>query len=134
MGLKHWFRLVWFTIVDAVMWPARRSRLRKVEERAHEIALARIQAEVQAEGLRGMTSAMQKVVEEMASVAREQNAVLKTWLEGFRAITPPSSTIVREEDEVRAERDRLLGMGFPVDADGVTQLQWIHSEIDSDIR
>jgi hypothetical protein len=49
---------------------------------------------------------MLSMVQEMANAQRAQTAVLQTWLEGFKVTELPSSTHVRDEDEVAAERAR----------------------------
>jgi hypothetical protein len=58
------------------------------------------------ERLRIITDAQNAPVREMASAMREQTKVLQTWLEGFKVAEVPTSSVVRDEDEVASERER----------------------------
>lgn len=62
----------------------------------------RIQADIAARPLETVLS----MVKEMADAQREQTKVLQTWLEGFKVSEVPTSTVIRDEDEVEAERER----------------------------
>ena len=71
---------------------------------------------------------MAAIVREAMDAQREQTKVLQTWMEMFRVADIPTSTTVRDEDEVRAEVDRSFNNMTPAQ-----QLEWVHHEIDSDI-
>lgn len=68
----------------------------------YQLAKMRVHAEISAKPLEIMLN----IVREQADVQREQTRVLQTWLDGFRVHETPTSTVIRDEDEVAAERER----------------------------
>ena len=74
----------------------------------------RSQAEAQAAPMK----AMQGMVSEMAQAMGQNATVLQTWLDGFKVHEVPSTSTIRDEDEVASERARA-GVG---DDPGVSTL------------
>lgn len=100
---------------------------------SQQLALARVQADAQKEMFVSMMSSMETMVKEMGTTSREQSAILQEWLKGFRTVEMPSTSVVRDSDEVEAERMRLMAeQGFPAGADATTQAQWLFEKMGED--
>lgn len=94
------------------MWNPFKSR------RDHELRLAQLHAETQkhlADTIAALgtqqAAALEKVgtmVGEIAKGQQKSAEVLQTWLEGFKVMEMPTSSVVTEEDEVRTTVSRAL--------------------------
>lgn len=56
-----------------------------------------------------------KALIEVAKAVSEQAKGFGEWMKCFQATTPPTTSIVREEDEYREEQERALAAGLPAD-------------------
>ncbi len=91
--------------------------------RDHELALVRLQLEAQHGMVTAMADLMKGSLEGIAQAQAAQQDLFKTWLEGFKTTDLPTSTTIREEDEIRMamerEADWLQAQGVPVSVDGL---------------
>jgi len=86
---------------------------------SYRLECLRIQAEAQAAPMR----AMQGMVSEMAQAMGQNATVLQTWLDGFKVHEVPSTSTMRDEDEIAAERSRA-GIDMPgLESIGLTPSQ-----------
>jgi hypothetical protein len=74
----------------------------------YQLAKLRIQAEAQSAPMLAMAS----MVQTMAGAMTQNAEVLQTWLNGFKVTELPSTSNVRDSDEVAAERARV-GIDMP---------------------
>jgi hypothetical protein len=109
--------------------------------RDHELKLAQIQADQQrylADALREISTHQSKALENVGSMVAalaegqsKQSDILKTWLDSFKVIDPPQSTVVRDEDEVldsvrRAmNEESLIPPEMPEGLPAEFQLAWL---------
>jgi len=94
------------------MWNPFRAR------REHELRLAQIQADTQrylADSLRELGTSQARSLESLGDMVKslaegqaKSSEILKTWLDSFKVLENPESTVVRDEDEIAATIERVM--------------------------
>jgi hypothetical protein len=105
---------------------------KRQEERQHQIRLLQTITDQQLMMQENSLKIFEGMLKEVLDVTKSQTNVLQTWLDSFKVTEVPKTTVVREEDEVQAEYDRLRAKGFPVGADYEEQVKWIIKDLGED--
>lgn len=102
---------------------------RRQEERLHQLRMLQVFADQQLAAHEHSLKIFEGLTQEVLTIAKSQNDFFKSWLESFKVAELPTSSVVREEDEVRLEKERLREQGFPVDADIQEQVKWMLKDL-----
>lgn len=102
---------------------------RRQEERLHQLRMLQVFADQQLAAHEHSLKIFEGLTQEVLTIAKSQNDFFKSWLESFKVTELPTSSVVREEDEVRLEKERLREQGFPVDADIQEQVKWMLKDL-----
>lgn len=131
-------RLVLYTaLLSTRLWRALRSPLtwwesRVAAQRAHELALVNLQLAAQQSLVRDMAGLMQGSLEAVAQATAAQQALFKTWLDGFTTTEVPTATTIRETDEIQMalarEADALRASGVPVHLTPFDTVAWMNGQ------
>lgn len=105
---------------------------KRKEERTHQLKMLQVLADQQLAAHEYSLKTFDSLIKEVLDISKQQNKVFQTWMESFKVTTLPSSSIVREEDEVRMEKDRLRAQGYPVDSPLAEQVSWIIKDLGED--
>ena len=105
---------------------------RRQEERQHQLRMLQTLADQQLMMQENSLKIFEGMLKEVLDVTKGQTQVLQTWLDSFKVTEVPKTSIVREEDEVNAEYERLRAKGFPVHADYEEQVKWIIKDLGED--
>jgi hypothetical protein len=124
--IEAFFGLVFFPVTAVARW----LNDRRTERFQQELRLAQLAADAQKAVLIEFADVMRVTMKETAEASKEQAKVLTEWLNGFKTVSVPSSTVVTESDEARMERNRLRAQGFPVELSGQEQLEWLYKEME----
>ena len=124
--IEAFFGLIFFPVTAIARW----LNDRRTERFQQELRLAQLAADAQKAVLIEFADVMRVTMKETAEASKEQAKVLTEWLNGFKTVSVPSSTVVTESDEARMERNRLRAQGFPVELSGQEQLEWLYKEME----
>jgi hypothetical protein len=124
--IEAFFGLIFFPVTAVARW----LNDRRTERFQQELRLAQLAADAQKAVLIEFADVMRVTMKETAEASKEQAKVLTEWLNGFKTVSVPSSTVVTESDEARMERNRLRAQGFPVELSGQEQLEWLYKEME----
>lgn len=126
---------IFYSILNALrVLHNRRMRLAEAQQVAHERQLAVIQLQMESrtrelevifEALADRDKSNSDAVMEMAKGSQEMAKAFGSWLQMFQTSAKPEFSIVRDEDELRVEKDRLREMGFPVESGADLQLAYV---------
>lgn len=105
---------------------------RRQEERQHQLQMLQILVEQQREGQENSLKILDRVITEVLEATKNQNRIFEQWLGLFKVTELPTSSVVREEDEVAQERERMKALGYPVDAEVEEQMKWIVKSLGED--
>lgn len=88
-----------------------RRQAEREADRAHQLALVAALArslEIITEGSAKQAEEQTKAIMALAASSAEQAKAFSTWIASFQVAAPPTTSVVREDDELREEEARLL--------------------------
>lgn len=121
-------RVVGYFAVDILAAPARWNARRIAAKREHEIALATISANAQADAFKAIGETLIAVVDRTARSHEAQSAVLQTWLEGFKVTQPTSTSAMTDKDEYDLEMQQELAKAGVDVASPSAVMQWLDQQ------
>lgn len=108
---------------------------KRKKERLHQLHLLQVLVDQQTALHEYSLKTLDNLIRDVLKISEQQNKVFQTWMESFKVTTIPTSTVVRDEDEVRLEKDRLRAQGYPVDSPLSEQVSWIIKDLgEEDMR
>jgi hypothetical protein len=132
MSINLWLTLKWralrHAVVDAIAAPFLWNTARIATKRAHQIALARLSIDANADILKTLGTTLVTIVDRQSQAQEAQSKVLMTWLESFKVHELPKTTAVTDRDEYDAEMQQLMdrdgiNAGNPADV-----MKWLEHE------
>jgi len=85
------------------------------------MAFAKMLADSHLAALAAQSAAFQQTITPLVAAANEQADVLKTWLKMFQTAQAPTTSVVREDDEIREAGERGAFAHLPPEL----QLAWV---------
>lgn len=102
------------------------------EEYAHQLQMLQVFADQQRMMHENSLKIFEGLVQEVLNVSKQQHKVFETWMNAFTVTELPKASTLRDEDEVKMEKDRLREQGFPIDAELAEQVKWIVKDLGED--
>lgn len=103
---------------------------KRQEEREHQIRLLQVLVDQQSMAHENSLKMFERLTQEVLSVTKAQNDVFKAWMDSFKVVDLPKTTTMRDEDELRMERERLKAQGYPIDSSLEDQVSWLLKDLE----
>lgn len=108
LSLRLKLRLLGFRISAAFAAPLRWNERRINAKRQHQLALQQLHIDASTKVLETLGTALITIVDRQSKAQEAQSEVLKTWLEGFKVTSPPTTTAVTDKDEYDIEMAQAM--------------------------
>lgn len=128
LTLRLKLRLLGFRISAALVAPLRWNERRINSKRQHQIALQQLQVDANAKVLEVLGNTLITIVDRTAKAQEAQSEVLKTWLDGFKVTSPPTTTAVTDKDEYALEMQQAMEKDGINAANPASVMKWLERE------
>lgn len=144
MGLKLWllrahFYLQWALVKTyrALRAPLTYWESRVEAQRAYSRQLLELQLQAQNGVVLSMAELMRETLAGVSASSKAQQELFKAWLDGFSVTEVPTSSVMREDDEIKLAMEReatyLRQRGIPVNITPQGTVDWLVDEMEPEV-